>query len=113
VSGTFLNPKAKIDVYKQTLATDGVRGLYRGYTPSVVGIIIYRGLYFGLYDSLSTLLTLWIFLVINESVLQSLLSWSALSRARSLPLSPLVGYPQRLLELLPIQWILSGMALFL
>lgn len=41
-----------IDVYKQTLKTDGVAGLYRGFAISCVGIIVYRGLYFGLYDSL-------------------------------------------------------------
>jgi len=41
-----------VDVYKKTLATDGVAGLYRGFVPSVVGIIVYRGLYFGLYDSI-------------------------------------------------------------
>lgn len=40
------------DVYKKTLASDGIAGLYRGFGPSVVGIIAYRGLYFGLYDSL-------------------------------------------------------------
>jgi solute carrier family 25 (adenine nucleotide translocator) protein 4/5/6/31 len=41
-----------LDVYKKTLASDGVAGLYRGFLPSVVGIIVYRGLYFGSYDSL-------------------------------------------------------------
>jgi len=41
-----------IDVYRKTIATDGVAGLYRGFVISCVGIIIYRGLYFGLYDSL-------------------------------------------------------------
>lgn len=41
-----------VDVYKKTLATDGVLGLYRGFGPSVAGIIVYRGLYFGMYDSL-------------------------------------------------------------
>ncbi|QSL65415.1 hypothetical protein MERGE_002725 [Pneumocystis wakefieldiae] len=40
-----------IDVYRKTLASDGIRGLYRGFGPSVAGIIVYRGLYFGLYDS--------------------------------------------------------------
>jgi solute carrier family 25 (adenine nucleotide translocator) protein 4/5/6/31 len=40
-----------IDVYKQTLATDGIAGLYRGFVISCVGIVIYRGLYFGIYDS--------------------------------------------------------------
>lgn len=32
-----------IDVYKQTLKSDGVAGLYRGFVPSVLGIMIYRG----------------------------------------------------------------------
>ncbi len=42
-----------IDVYKKTLASDGVLGLYRGFVPSVIGIVVYRGLYFGFYDTLS------------------------------------------------------------
>jgi solute carrier family 25 (adenine nucleotide translocator) protein 4/5/6/31 len=41
-----------LDVYKKTLATDGIQGLYRGFNISCVGIIVYRGLYFGMYDSL-------------------------------------------------------------
>jgi len=41
-----------IDVYRKTLATDGIAGLYRGFVISAVGIVVYRGLYFGLYDSL-------------------------------------------------------------
>jgi len=41
-----------IDVYRKTLATDGIAGLYRGFSISCVGIIVYRGLYFGLYDSI-------------------------------------------------------------
>ncbi|KAG7195247.1 ADP/ATP carrier protein [Scheffersomyces spartinae] len=41
-----------LDVYKKTLASDGIAGLYRGFGPSVIGIVVYRGLYFGLYDSL-------------------------------------------------------------
>jgi len=41
-----------IDVYRKTIATDGVQGLYRGFNISCVGIIVYRGLYFGMYDSL-------------------------------------------------------------
>jgi len=40
-----------VDVYKKTLASDGISGLYRGFGPSVFGIIVYRGLYFGMYDS--------------------------------------------------------------
>jgi len=45
-----------IDVYKKTLASDGVAGLYRGFNISCVGIIVYRGLYFGMYDSLKPVL---------------------------------------------------------
>ena len=41
-----------VDVYKKTLASDGIAGLYRGFMPSVVGIVVYRGLYFGMYDSI-------------------------------------------------------------
>merc|ERR1712151_175935 len=41
-----------IDVYKKTLASDGIGGLYRGFVISCVGIFVYRGMYFGLYDSL-------------------------------------------------------------
>jgi len=41
-----------IDVYKKTLKSDGIAGLYRGYAISCVGIVVYRGLYFGMYDSL-------------------------------------------------------------
>ena len=41
-----------IDVYRKTMATDGIVGLYRGFVVSCVGTFIYRGLYFGLYDSL-------------------------------------------------------------
>jgi len=45
-----------VDVYKKTLASDGVAGLYRGFCISCVGIIVYRGFYFGLYDTLKPLL---------------------------------------------------------
>jgi solute carrier family 25 (adenine nucleotide translocator) protein 4/5/6/31 len=41
-----------VDVYRKTLKTDGIAGLYRGFVISCVGIIVYRGLYFGLYDSI-------------------------------------------------------------
>merc|ERR1712222_62554 len=41
-----------IDVYAKTLKSDGIQGLYRGFVISAVGIFIYRGMYFGLYDTL-------------------------------------------------------------
>lgn len=45
-----------IDVYRQTLKTDGIQGIYKGFTISAVGIFIYRGMYFGLYDSMKPML---------------------------------------------------------
>merc|ERR1712124_213453 len=45
-----------IDVYRKTIASDGIAGLYRGFMPSVAGIVVYRGLYFGMYDSFKPLL---------------------------------------------------------
>jgi solute carrier family 25 (adenine nucleotide translocator) protein 4/5/6/31 len=45
-----------IDVYRKTLQSDGFVGLYRGFMISCVGIIIYRGCYFGFYDTLKPIL---------------------------------------------------------
>merc|ERR1712036_115803 len=36
--------------------SDGIQGLYRGFAISCVGIFIYRGMYFGLYDTLKPML---------------------------------------------------------
>merc|ERR1712227_1069360 len=44
-----------VDVYVKTLKSDGIQGLYRGFVISAVGIFIYRGMYFGLYDTLKPL----------------------------------------------------------
>ncbi|XP_011622638.2 ADP,ATP carrier protein ER-ANT1 [Amborella trichopoda] len=44
--------KGLLDVYRKTLATDGIVGLYRGFTVSIAGITLYRGLYFGIYDTM-------------------------------------------------------------
>merc|ERR1711931_524653 len=63
--------KGLLDVYRKTLATDGIQGLYRGFAISAVGIFIYRGLYFGMYDTLKP-----IFLKEDASFLMSfLLGW--------------------------------------
>merc|ERR1712004_229381 len=60
-----------IDVYVKTLKSYGIQGLYRGFTISCVGIFIYRGMYFGMYDSLKPIL-----LGDNKSLLLSfLLGW--------------------------------------
>lgn len=41
-----------VDCLKKTYKTDGAEGLYRGFTVSCLCMIIYRGLYFGIYDTL-------------------------------------------------------------
>jgi len=43
--------KGVVDVYRQTIKSDGPRGLYRGFLISCVGIFVYRGFYFGLHDT--------------------------------------------------------------
>jgi len=45
-----------IDVYVKTLKSDGIQGLYRGFSISAVGIFIYRGMYFGMFDTLKPIL---------------------------------------------------------
>jgi len=45
-----------IDVYRKTIQNDGFAGLYRGFVISFVGIFIYRGLYFGMFDSVKPLM---------------------------------------------------------
>ena len=42
-----------LDCLKKTVASSGVGGLYNGIGVSVAGIIPYRGVYFGLFDTLS------------------------------------------------------------
>jgi len=61
-----------VDVYRKTLASDGIQGLYRGFVISAVGIFVYRGMYFGLYDSLKPV-------VLGESpnaILSFFLGWA-------------------------------------
>jgi len=47
-----------LDVYRKTYRSDGIVGFYRGFVVSCVGIVVYRGLYFGMYDSLKPVLLL-------------------------------------------------------
>ncbi|THU57448.1 hypothetical protein C4D60_Mb03t03640 [Musa balbisiana] len=42
--------------YHKTLKSEGIAGLYRGFNISCVEIIVYRDLYFGMYDSLKPVL---------------------------------------------------------
>lgn len=39
------------DCLVKTFRCDGLRGLYQGFAVSIQGIIIYRGSYFGMYDT--------------------------------------------------------------
>jgi len=41
-----------VDCMKQTFQAEGFAGLYRGFAISCVGIVVYRGFYFGLYDTI-------------------------------------------------------------
>jgi len=46
------------DCVRKIAAVDGVKGLYQGFAVSVIGIFVYRGFYFGGYDTAQkTLLT--------------------------------------------------------
>ncbi len=44
-----------MDVINKTLAEEGPLGFYRGFFVSVLGIILYRAAYFGLYDTIKVL----------------------------------------------------------
>lgn len=44
------------DCWKKTMASEGVPGLYRGFLSSTLGVFVYRGLFFGLYDALKPVL---------------------------------------------------------
>lgn len=44
-----------IDCLKKTVKSDGIVGLYRGFSVSVQGIIIYRAAYFGCFDTAKSL----------------------------------------------------------
>lgn len=41
-----------LDCVRKTYESDGLRGLYRGFVVSCIFMIIYRGFYFGLNDSI-------------------------------------------------------------
>ncbi|XP_021286102.1 LOW QUALITY PROTEIN: ADP,ATP carrier protein ER-ANT1-like [Herrania umbratica] len=48
--------KGLFDVYRKTLSSDGVVGLYRGFGASIMGITLYRGMYFGIYDTIKPII---------------------------------------------------------
>ncbi|KAK9124675.1 hypothetical protein Sjap_014277 [Stephania japonica] len=48
--------KGLLDVYRKTISSDGVAGLYRGFGVSIMGIALYRGMYFGIYDTMKPII---------------------------------------------------------
>uniref|UniRef100_A0A0D3CL39 ADP/ATP translocase n=1 Tax=Brassica oleracea var. oleracea TaxID=109376 RepID=A0A0D3CL39_BRAOL len=49
--------KGMVDVYRKTLSSDGVKGFYRGFGVSILGITLYRGMYFGMYDTIKPIVS--------------------------------------------------------
>ena len=45
-----------LDCMRKTYRSDGFEGLYRGFTVSCMCMVIYRGFYFGIYDSVKPIL---------------------------------------------------------
>ncbi|KHJ82646.1 putative ADP/ATP translocase 2 [Oesophagostomum dentatum] len=45
--------KGFVDCTKKIVRSDGISGLYRGFSSSIQGIIIYRASYFGLFDTIT------------------------------------------------------------
>jgi solute carrier family 25 (adenine nucleotide translocator) protein 4/5/6/31 len=41
-----------IGLYRKTVRTDGIIGLYRGFPIACAGVVVYRAIYFGLFDSI-------------------------------------------------------------
>ncbi|KAK8941006.1 ADP,ATP carrier protein ER-ANT1 [Platanthera zijinensis] len=55
-AGSLRQFEGLVDVYRKTLSSDGFAGLYRGFGVSIIGITLYRGLYFGIYDTMKPLI---------------------------------------------------------
>merc|ERR1739848_687916 len=47
--------KGSLDCLKTTFQQNGIRGLYNGFGIACFGVLPYRGIYFGLYDTLSAI----------------------------------------------------------
>ena len=54
-----------LDVYRKTVSSDGIAGLYRGFGVSIFGITLYRGMYFGIYDTIKPIVLVGPFQVIS------------------------------------------------
>ena len=47
-----------VNTINKTIATEGIRGIYRGFLASCLGVAAYRGFYFGFYDNARVLFPL-------------------------------------------------------
>ncbi|KAJ6889637.1 hypothetical protein NC652_030386 [Populus alba x Populus x berolinensis] len=47
---------ATTSLFLKTLSSDGILGLYRGFGVSIMGISLYRGMYFGIYDTMKPII---------------------------------------------------------
>jgi solute carrier family 25 (adenine nucleotide translocator) protein 4/5/6/31 len=43
--------RGSIGCIRSIYTSDGVRGLYRGIGASMIGVVLYRGIYFGAFDT--------------------------------------------------------------
>lgn len=43
-------------MYTVTLSSDGISGLYWGFGASIMGITLYRGMSFGIYDTMKPII---------------------------------------------------------
>ena len=82
-----------VDVYKQTLKSDGFIGLYRGFWITCITIVVYRGFYFGLYDSMKILYPN----VMEHSYLNRFILGSVVSSSASIIVYPMDTVRRRLM----------------
>lgn len=68
-----------LDVFRKTIASDGIAGLYRGFIPSIAGAVVYRGLQFGLYDTLKP--SILVGPLENSFLARFVLGWSVVATA--------------------------------
>ncbi|XP_041359214.1 ADP,ATP carrier protein 3, mitochondrial-like isoform X2 [Gigantopelta aegis] len=84
--------KGLIDVYRKTLKSDGIIGLHRGFVISCFAMFIYRGWYFGFYDTLKPIV-----LGENASVILSFLLGYMVTISAGLVVYPLDTVRRRMM----------------